>query len=113
MKKYYFPLPDAVAGNEGANGAYNRLNSGFSGCVETMKTGIENEVSSCEFIVDLQSSELTRRPFELVQHFLDSILVPTARNSIESSQWSLSQKTEDKCRSAERHREWRGTHLLS
>lgn len=33
-----------VAGNEGANGAYNRLNSGFSGCVETMKTGIENEV---------------------------------------------------------------------
>jgi hypothetical protein len=44
MKKYYFTLPDAVAGNEGANGAYNRLNSGFSGCVETMKTGIENEV---------------------------------------------------------------------
>ena len=34
----------AVAGNEGANGVYNRLNSGFSGCVETMKTGVENEV---------------------------------------------------------------------
>jgi hypothetical protein len=33
-----------VAGNDGANGVYNRLNSGFSGCVETMKTGIENEV---------------------------------------------------------------------
>jgi len=35
-----------VAGNEGANGMYNRLNSGFSGCIETIKTGLENEVSA-------------------------------------------------------------------
>jgi len=37
-----------VAGNEGANGMYNKLNSGFSGCVETMKTGLEHEMESEE-----------------------------------------------------------------
>jgi len=36
-------LSITVAGNEGANGVYNKLNAGFSGCVDTMKTGVENE----------------------------------------------------------------------
>ena len=34
----------------GANGLYNKLNCGFSGCVETMKTGLENEVGTHEVI---------------------------------------------------------------
>ena len=33
-----------VAGNEGANGVYNKLNASFSGCVDTIKIGVENEV---------------------------------------------------------------------
>ena len=37
-----------VAGNEGANGVYNKLNSGFSGCIETVKVGVENEASEAE-----------------------------------------------------------------
>ena len=37
-----------VAGNEGANGVYNKLNTGFSGCIETAKAGIENEAGSAE-----------------------------------------------------------------
>ena len=38
-------LSITVAGNEGANGLYNKLNAGFSGCVDTIKIGVENEVS--------------------------------------------------------------------
>ena len=37
-------LSITVAGNEGANGLYNKLNAGFSGCVDTIKIGVENEV---------------------------------------------------------------------
>merc|ERR1712013_553822 len=37
-----------VAGNEGANGVYNKLNTGFSGCIETIKTGVEGEVQATE-----------------------------------------------------------------
>jgi len=37
-----------VAGNEGANGMYNKVNSGFSGCMETMKAGLEDEVEAEE-----------------------------------------------------------------
>merc|ERR1719167_1586293 len=37
-----------VAGNEGANGMYNKINSGFAGCVDSMKTGLENQMVSEE-----------------------------------------------------------------
>ena len=37
-----------VAGNEGANGVYNKLNSGFSGCIDTVKVGVEAEASEAE-----------------------------------------------------------------
>ena len=37
-----------VAGTEGANGIYNKLNSAFSGCIETVKVGVENEASEAE-----------------------------------------------------------------
>ena len=40
-----------VAGSEGANGVYNKLNAGFSGCVDTIKIGVENE--ACEAEVSL------------------------------------------------------------
>ena len=41
-------LSITVAGNEGANGVYNKLNAGFSGCVDTIKTGVENEAAEEE-----------------------------------------------------------------
>lgn len=37
-----------VAGNEGANGAYNKLTSGFSTCVDTAKAGLEAETQAAE-----------------------------------------------------------------
>lgn len=37
-----------VAGSDGANGSYNKLNSGFSGCIETVKVGVENEACEAE-----------------------------------------------------------------
>jgi len=37
-----------VAGNEGANGVYNKLTSGFSGCIETAKAGLEAEGQAAE-----------------------------------------------------------------
>ena len=37
-----------VAGSDGANGSYNKLNSGFSGCIETVKVGVENEAMEAE-----------------------------------------------------------------
>lgn len=36
----------SVAGNEGANAVYNKLNSGFSGCIDIIKNSVENE--ACE-----------------------------------------------------------------
>ncbi|XP_023345391.1 sorting nexin-5 [Eurytemora carolleeae] len=67
-----------VAGNEGANGLYNKLNSGFSGCVETMKTGLENEVAAEEVslgsyleqysrCVEAENSMLLRRTSLMVE----------------------------------------------
>jgi len=41
-------LSITVAGNEGANGVYNRLTSGFSGCVDTIKGGVEAEDQAAE-----------------------------------------------------------------
>ena len=32
-----------MAGNEGANAVYNKLNSGFSGCIDIIKNSVENE----------------------------------------------------------------------
>lgn len=37
-----------VAGNEGANGMYNKLNSGFSSSLESIKCGMETEVGNEE-----------------------------------------------------------------
>ena len=37
-----------VAGNEGANGVYNKLNTGFSGCIDTIKTGVEADAMSAD-----------------------------------------------------------------
>lgn len=37
-----------VAGNEGANGVYNKLNTGFSGCLDTVKAGVESEALAGE-----------------------------------------------------------------
>lgn len=36
-------LSITVAGNEGANGVYNKLTTGFSGCIESVKVGVESE----------------------------------------------------------------------
>jgi len=41
-------LSITVAGNEGSNGVYNKLTSGFSGCIDTIKTGVEGEVQAAE-----------------------------------------------------------------
>jgi sorting nexin-5/6/32 len=41
-------LSITVAGNDGANGVYNRLTTGFAGCIETVKTGLESEVQAAE-----------------------------------------------------------------
>ena len=35
------------SGNEGANGVYNKLTNGFSGCIETIKVKKTNHVKSC------------------------------------------------------------------
>ena len=37
-----------VAGSQGANNAYNKLNTGFSGCIDTIKVGVENEAMEAE-----------------------------------------------------------------
>ena len=37
-----------VAGSQGANQAYNKLNAGFSGCIDTIKVGVENEAMEAE-----------------------------------------------------------------
>ena len=68
-----------VAGNEGANGVYNKLNTGFSGCMETEKAGIENEASSGEATMgnyldlysrclDQENAMLLRRTCLMVEH---------------------------------------------
>lgn len=37
-----------VAGSQGANQAYNKLNTGFSGCIDTVRAGVENEAMEAE-----------------------------------------------------------------
>ena len=68
-----------VAGNEGANGVYNKLNTGFSGCIETAKSGIENEAGAAEATLgsyldlysrclDQENAMLLRRTCLMVEH---------------------------------------------
>lgn len=68
-----------VAGNEGANGVYNKLNTGFSGCMETAKAGIENEASTGEATMgsyldlysrclEQENAMLLRRTCLMVEH---------------------------------------------
>ena len=37
-----------VAGSQGANNDYNKLNTSFSGCIDTIKVGVENEAMEAE-----------------------------------------------------------------
>ena len=68
-----------VAGNEGANGVYNKLNTGLSGCMETAKAGIENEASTGEATMgsyldlysrclEQENAMLLRRTCLMVEH---------------------------------------------
>jgi len=83
-------LSITVAGNEGANGVYNRLTSGFSGCVDTIKGGVEAEEQAAE---DTLGSYL-----ELYTRCLDAENAMLLRRTCLMVEWEAAGKAVEKAR---------------
>jgi len=85
-----------VAGNSGANGAYNKLNSAFGTCIDASKTGIEAEAHAAESTlgsylelwnraVEAENAMLLRRTGLMVEHENACKAVEKARPNREES----------------------------
>jgi len=94
-----------VAGNEGANGVYNKLNTGFSGCMDTAKAGIENEAGSAEATMgsyldlytrclEQENAMLLRRTCLMVEHDNACKAVEKARPNREEAAKSIRDEAE-------------------
>ena len=79
-----------VAGNQGANQVYNKLNTGFSGCIDTIKAGVENEAMEAECSLG--------QYLELYSRCLDQENAMLLRRTTLMVDWEASCRAVDKAR---------------